>query len=60
MELLGWQYRIETGFLEIYNEDIVDLLDSQQKSHEIRMADLYVSNVRVEEINGIPNCTTVF
>lgn len=56
-ELLGWEYRIEASFLEIYNEHIVDLLDSQQKSHEIRMADskghdLYVSNLRVEEIHS--------
>ncbi|XP_014481118.1 PREDICTED: protein claret segregational [Dinoponera quadriceps] len=56
-ELLGWQYRIEASFLEIYNEHIVDLLDSQPKSHEIRMVDskgqdLYVSNLQIEEINN--------
>ncbi|KAF3425194.1 hypothetical protein E2986_07282 [Frieseomelitta varia] len=56
-QLLGWEYRIEASFLEIYNEHIVDLLDSQPKTHEIRMADskghdLYVSNLRVEEINS--------
>ncbi|KOX74885.1 Protein claret segregational [Melipona quadrifasciata] len=56
-QLLGWEYRIEASFLEIYNEHIVDLLDSQTKTHEIKMADskghdLYVSNLRVEEINS--------
>lgn len=56
-ELLGWHYRIEASFLEIYNEHIVDLLDSQPKIHEIRMVDskgqdLYVSNLRVEEIHS--------
>ena len=56
-QLLGWQYRIEASFLEIYNEHIVDLLDSQTKNHEIKMADskgqdLYVSNLKVEEINS--------
>ncbi|XP_043268760.1 protein claret segregational [Venturia canescens] len=56
-ELLGWEYKIEASFLEIYNEHIVDLLDSQQKNHEIRMADskghdLYVTNLQVAEINS--------
>ncbi|XP_033220439.1 protein claret segregational-like [Belonocnema kinseyi] len=56
-ELLGWEYRIEASFLEIYNEHIVDLLDSQPKLLEIRMADskgndLYVSNLQVEEIHS--------
>ncbi|XP_006619626.1 protein claret segregational-like [Apis dorsata] len=56
-QLLGWEYRIEASFLEIYNEHIVDLLDSQSKIHEIRMADskghdLYVSNLKIEEIHS--------
>ncbi|KAG5348254.1 NCD protein, partial [Acromyrmex charruanus] len=56
-ELLGWEYQIEASFLEIYNEHIVDLLDSQSKIHEIRMVDnksqdLYVSNLRIEEIHS--------
>ncbi|XP_050493495.1 protein claret segregational-like [Bombus huntii] len=56
-QLLGWEYRIEASFLEIYNEHIVDLLDSQAKTHEIKMADskghnLYVSNLKIQEINS--------
>lgn len=56
-ELLGWEYKIEASFLEIYNEQIVDLLDNNRKSHEIRMVDskghdLYVSNLLVQEINS--------
>ncbi|KZC14236.1 PREDICTED: protein claret segregational-like isoform X2 [Dufourea novaeangliae] len=56
-QLLGWEYKIEASFLEIYNEHIVDLLDSQPKTHEIRMADskghdLYVSNLKIEEIHS--------
>ncbi|XP_001606337.3 protein claret segregational [Nasonia vitripennis] len=56
-EMLGWEYKIEASFLEIYNEQIVDLLDYTRKSHEIRMADskgsdLYVSNLLVQEINS--------
>ncbi|XP_014211069.1 protein claret segregational isoform X2 [Copidosoma floridanum] len=56
-ELLGWEYKIEASFLEIYNEQIVDLLDNSRKTHEIRMADnkghdLYVSNLLIQEINS--------
>ncbi|XP_012531224.1 protein claret segregational [Monomorium pharaonis] len=56
-ELLGWKYQIEASFLEIYNEHIIDLLDSQQKTHEIRMVDnkgqdLYVSNLQIKEIHS--------
>ncbi|XP_058806809.1 protein claret segregational-like [Phymastichus coffea] len=56
-ELLGWEYKIEASFLEIYNEQIVDLLDNTKKNHDIRMADskgsdLYVSNLLVQEINS--------
>ncbi|XP_029162708.1 protein claret segregational-like [Nylanderia fulva] len=56
-QLLGWEYRIEASFLEIYNEHIIDLLDSQPKSHEIRMVDskgqdLYVSNLQIQEIHS--------
>ncbi|XP_017880297.1 protein claret segregational-like [Ceratina calcarata] len=56
-QLLGWEYRIEASFLEIYNEHIVDLLDCQPKNHDIRMADpkghdLFVTNLQVEEIHS--------
>ncbi|XP_074103022.1 protein claret segregational [Cotesia typhae] len=56
-ELLGWEYKIEASFLEIYNEHIVDLLDFNQKTHDIRMVDskgqdLYVTNLQVEEIHS--------
>ncbi|XP_076619691.1 protein claret segregational-like [Colletes latitarsis] len=56
-ELLGWEFQIKASFLEIYNEHIVDLLDSQAKTHEIRMTDskgqdLYVSNLQVQEIHS--------
>ncbi|XP_012221118.1 protein claret segregational [Linepithema humile] len=56
-ELLGWNYRIEASFLEIYNEHIIDLLDCQPKTHEIRMVnskgqDLYVSNLQIKEIHS--------
>lgn len=56
-QLLGWEYKIEASFLEIYNEHIVDLLDFNQKTHEIRMVDnkakdLYVTNLFVEEIES--------
>ncbi|GAB1865384.1 Protein claret segregational [Camponotus japonicus] len=56
-ELLGWEYQIKASFLEIYNEHIIDLLDSQPKTHDIRMVDskgqdLYVTNLKIEEIHS--------
>ncbi|XP_076648906.1 protein claret segregational [Halictus rubicundus] len=56
-QLLGWEYRIEASFLEIYNEHIVDLLDPQSKTHEIRMADnkghdLFVTNLTIQEVHS--------
>lgn len=55
-QLLGWDYTVEASILEIYNEHIVDLLDSQTKTHEIRMVDnkkndLYVTNLHIEPID---------
>ncbi|XP_076291014.1 protein claret segregational [Lasioglossum baleicum] len=56
-QLLGWDYRIEASFLEIYNEHIIDLLDPESKTHEIRMADskghdLFVTNLTIEEVHS--------
>ncbi|CAL1677983.1 unnamed protein product [Lasius platythorax] len=56
-ELLGWEYKIEASFLEIYNEKIINLLDSEPKTHEIRMVDsrshdLYISNLQIREIHN--------
>ncbi|XP_071582627.1 protein claret segregational-like [Temnothorax nylanderi] len=56
--ILGWEYRIEASFLEIYNEHIVDLLEPKKhETHEIRMVDkkgqdLYVSNLHIAKINS--------
>ncbi|XP_024885662.1 protein claret segregational-like, partial [Temnothorax curvispinosus] len=57
LKRLGWKYRIEASFLEIYNDNIVDLLDSEPKTHEIRMVDnkgqdLCVSNLQIKEIHS--------
>lgn len=48
---LGWEYEIRATFLEIYNEQLYDLLSNESKEMEIRMVsarsptDIYVSNI---------------
>lgn len=48
---LGWDYKINVTFLEIYNEQLFDLLSNESKEMEIRMVsaknptEIYVSNI---------------
>lgn len=48
---LGWDYKINVTFLEIYNEQLYDLLTNESKEMEIRMVsaknptEIYVSNI---------------
>ncbi|CAK1545274.1 unnamed protein product [Leptosia nina] len=56
---MGWELTIRASFLEIYNEVIYDLLNSnkEQENHDIKMvnskgSDLYVSNLREEEVKS--------
>lgn len=48
---LGWDYQINVTFLEIYNEQLFDLLTNDSKEMEIRMVsaknptEIYVSNI---------------
>ncbi|XP_071451502.1 kinesin-like protein KIFC1 [Hetaerina americana] len=56
---LGWTYQVEASFLEIYNEQVHDLLDVGQstKSCEIRNpsspgGDMVVTNLKVEPVNS--------
>jgi len=52
----SWCYKLEASFLEIYNEDIRDLLATEKNlKYDIKMADskgvhVYVSNLKVEEV----------
>lgn len=45
----GWIYKIEASFLEIYNEQIRDLLGSSGGNHEIRIVnnETIVTNLKV-------------
>ena len=50
-----WDYKLQASFLEIYNEEIKDLLvtDTNVK-HDIKMnenKDVIVTNLKVEEVN---------
>lgn len=56
---LGWEFKITASFLEIYNENIYDLLDpnKDQIDHSIKMVDskgidVYVSNLKEESVNN--------
>merc|ERR1712071_349276 len=50
----GWTYKIEASFLEIYNEQIRDLLGNGSASHEIRLVnnEVVVTNLRIEEVTN--------
>merc|ERR1719319_2194747 len=52
----GWSYKLEASFLEIYNEEIRDLLATEKNlNYDVKMADskgadVYVTNLKVEEV----------
>lgn len=50
MRAKGWTYKIEASFLEIYNEQIRDLLGAGGTTHEIRLInnEVVVTNLKVE------------
>lgn len=50
----GWTYKIEASFLEIYNEQIRDLLGNGSSNHEIRLVnnEVVVTNLRIEEVTN--------
>ena len=45
----GWEYKIEASFLEIYNEQIRDLLGNGKATHDIKMVnnEITVTNLKV-------------
>lgn len=53
-----WQYKLQASFLEIYNEEIRDLLAVEQNlKYDIKMtdskgSDLHVTNLRIEEVTN--------
>lgn len=54
----NWQYKLQASFLEIYNEEIRDLLVSDNSlKYEIKMSDskgseIHVTNLKVEEVTS--------
>ncbi|GLV35868.1 non-claret disjunctional [Carabus blaptoides fortunei] len=57
LERLGWKYSVRASFLEIYNENIVDLLCPKNGGHDIRMTDakgtdVYVTNLTIQPIES--------
>lgn len=56
LEDKGWKYKLEASFLEIYNEEIRDLLATEKglkyeiKRVDAKTQDIYVSNLKVEDV----------
>merc|ERR1712223_2221695 len=58
----GWKYKMEASFLEIYNEEIRDLLATEKglkydiKKANAKTNDIYVTNLKIEDVtNGSEN-----
>lgn len=57
----GWKYKMEASFLEIYNEEIRDLLATEKglkydiKKVDTKSSDIYVSNLKVEDVTSGAN-----
>eukprot|EP00096_Caligus_rogercresseyi_P004993 TRINITY_DN1975_c0_g1_i1.p1 TRINITY_DN1975_c0_g1~~TRINITY_DN1975_c0_g1_i1.p1 ORF type:complete len:674 (+),score=264.64 TRINITY_DN1975_c0_g1_i1:56-2023(+) len=59
LEEKGWTYKLEATFVEIYNEEIRDLLATEKNlKYEIKMSDsqkkgeIHVSNAKIEYVNS--------
>eukprot|EP00095_Tigriopus_kingsejongensis_P006418 maker-scaffold1274_size51331-snap-gene-0.10 protein:Tk06418 transcript:maker-scaffold1274_size51331-snap-gene-0.10-mRNA-1 annotation:"carboxy-terminal kinesin 2-like isoform x2" len=62
LEAKGWTYKMEASFLEIYNEEIRDLLATEKNlKYEIKLAasstpgqttDVYVTNLKVVDVKS--------
>merc|ERR1712156_668004 len=52
----GWKYKMEASFLEIYNEEIRDLLATEKglkydiKKANAKTNDIYVTNLKIEDV----------
>lgn len=58
LEEKGWTYSLQASFLEIYNEEIRDLLATEKNlKYDIKMcdskgSDIYVTNLKVEDVTS--------
>ncbi|TRY69930.1 hypothetical protein TCAL_12627 [Tigriopus californicus] len=69
LEGKGWTYKMEASFLEIYNEEIRDLLATEKNlKYDIKLTssdvkgqtnDVYVSNVKVVEVKSPHQVTSL-
>merc|ERR1712141_283908 len=54
----GWKYKLEASFLEIYNEEIRDLLATEKglkcdiKKVDTKSNEIYVTNLKVEDVTN--------
>jgi kinesin family protein C1 len=69
LEAKGWEYHMEVSFVEIYNEEIKDLLRSgphEGGRHEIKkdqqgkifISDVNMISVDPNDVNHIERCST--
>lgn len=47
---LGWSYTVTASFLEIYNEELRDLLTNEKKKMEIRLKNAKSTEIYVSKI----------
>lgn len=61
----GWKYKLEASFLEIYNEEIRDLLATEKglkydiKKVDTKTSDIYVTNLKIENVTNGENIATL-
>ena len=54
----GWKYKMEASFLEIYNEEIRDLLATEKglkydiKRVDAKSNDIYVTNIKIDDVSS--------
>merc|ERR1712062_725653 len=57
----GWSYKLEASFLEIYNEEIRDLLATEKglkydiKKVDTKSNEIYVTNLKIEDVTSGEN-----
>merc|ERR1719288_220344 len=57
----GWKYKMDASFLEIYNEEIRDLLATEKglkydiKKVDTKSNEIYVTNLKIEDVTSGEN-----
>lgn len=61
----GWKYHLDASFLEIYNEEIRDLLATEKglkydiKRVDAKSSDIYVTNIKTEDVTNGENINSL-